>query len=552
MLLRSLALLILLIGVEVPAQAQPSIPPVKLALVIGNSDYSVLNPLANPAVETARVAAALQNAGFRVTHLTNRNAAQMRAALETFSQNARALPPDSVALIYFSGHGFSYRNTNYIIPLGTAPLSAGNIQTEAISLVELTAYVPASPQIASVVVVDACRDVPEGLRDVRLTYTFARSNPPANGLLAFSTAEGSTAADGSSGAGSPFANAFIEMLNRFPGSEIELLFRRVRRAVATATENGQIPVEYNGLIRAASLNGNAQSTRDRRTVFALDLIDNGDAAEGLALARRSALEGDVSAMRIVSDAYRLGNGVAVDRAVALDWARRAAEAGNDDDRAYWSDMVLTSERQPTERGGEARRMLDRLLAAGNRDAIWFTARQAMMRGGAIRARTMNADWARAAQLWERAALLGSGSAATNLGAQYQMGAGVPHDLAQAERWYRLAADMGLPRGMTRLAGILSSYGTRVRTPAQDEEAVRLYRRAIAIGDPEAMFRLSWLAYLGIGMPRDREAAIALIGRAIETSGLRPNSGVPDNARLILEAMRSGQAIVEPMLDSTIQ
>ncbi|MSQ73140.1 MAG: sel1 repeat family protein [Betaproteobacteria bacterium] len=65
---------------------------------------------------------------------------------------------------------------------------------------------------------------------------------------------------------------------------------------------------------------------------------------------------------------------------------------------------------------------------------------------------------RAVQLYEKAAAAGDPAAQSNYGELYETGRGVPRDLPQARRWYRLSADQGFGPGQFNLARMLG-FGT---------------------------------------------------------------------------------------------
>src|SRR3546814_16962531 len=62
------------------------------------------------------------------------------------------------------------------------------------------------------------------------------------------------------------------------------------------------------------------------------------------------------------------------------------------------------------------------------------------------------DYAAAFQAYRGSANRGDAAAQNNLGILYEVGAGVPADSAQAESWYRRAAEQGLPLGQSKPIG----------------------------------------------------------------------------------------------------
>src|SRR5665213_1248484 len=83
--------------------SQPAFAGKRVALVMGNSAYQNVNPLANPKNDSEAMAAMLNSAGFDVVTLKrDLNVTAMRRALRDFSDTVRDA---DVAVVYFAGHG---------------------------------------------------------------------------------------------------------------------------------------------------------------------------------------------------------------------------------------------------------------------------------------------------------------------------------------------------------------------------------------------------------------------------------------------------------------
>ena len=107
--------------------------------------------------------------------------------------------------------------------------------------------------------------------------------------------------------------------------------------------------------------------------------------------------------------------------------------------------------------------------------------------------------------WYRlAAEQGLPAAQNSLGLRYSIGRGVPHDYKEAVRWWRLAAEQEFAEAQYWL-GV--SYEEKRGVPQDNKEALRWYRLAANKGSVAAQHRLG-LAYAngGLGVPKDyREA-----------------------------------------------
>lgn len=97
------------------------------------------------------------------------------------------------------------------------------------------------------------------------------------------------------------------------------------------------------------------------------------------------------------------------------------------------------------------------------------------------------------------ALAGDADAQNDLGDIYREGDGIRHDLKEAVRWYRMAADKGDPYGQNNLG---SMYFNGLGVPYNAEEAVRWYQLAVAQGLGIAQFNLAVCYRDGEGVERD--------------------------------------------------
>ena len=98
----------------------------------------------------------------------------------------------------------------------------------------------------SIVILDACRNLPIARSGRDGSRGLARMEAPNGSFVAYSTAPGAIAADGSGG-NSPFATALVSEMTK-PGQPIEITFRNVRRAVMQATGGKQTPWDSSSLI----------------------------------------------------------------------------------------------------------------------------------------------------------------------------------------------------------------------------------------------------------------------------------------------------------------
>jgi WD40 repeat protein len=224
-----------------PAPQTPAPAGRRVALVIGNRDYGAAT-LANPVFDADLVSAALRGVGFEVLEVTNADFKAMDAALNQFSAMADQA---SVALFYFAGHGFALndgvRPRNYLMST-SADLHATDeliLSHDGLPLDTVISRISKRAQV-TIAFIDACRNDPfhRGVGDRGFDRIVTSNHRQL--FVGMSTQVGKTAIDGEAGKGSPFAQAFAEVIAT-PGLRIDDAFRDLRDRVAARTSGSQRP-----------------------------------------------------------------------------------------------------------------------------------------------------------------------------------------------------------------------------------------------------------------------------------------------------------------------
>jgi uncharacterized caspase-like protein len=227
----------------------PAFAEKRVALVVGNSAYRNVAPLANPVNDSAKIASTLKDAGFDVVD-SRRDlpAADTRRALRDFADRARDA---DIALVYYAGHGIEVDGANYLIPVDARLERDTDIYDEGLSLDRILIAIEPAKKLR-LVILDACRDNPSS-RTMKRTVAsraigqgLAKVEPTSpNVLIAYSAKAGSTAADGD-GENSPFTAALSHHLTK-PGLDVRRAFGFVRDEVLKTTNNRQEPFVYGSL-----------------------------------------------------------------------------------------------------------------------------------------------------------------------------------------------------------------------------------------------------------------------------------------------------------------
>jgi hypothetical protein len=220
----------------------------RLALVIGQSAYRSVQALPNPANDARAVSQLLTDSGFEVTTASDLAQNQMREAVSDFAAKVAAKGPDSVALVFYAGHGLQIDGENFLLPVDIDPKREADIPLQGVRLNDLLNTLTSVPSKMRIMLLDACRNDPFAeigkTAGHGLAIIDARTGVSGT-FVSFSTSPGAVAEDGD-GADSPYTTALLAAA-REPGLSIEDTFKRVRVAVNKATEGRQTPWDSSSL-----------------------------------------------------------------------------------------------------------------------------------------------------------------------------------------------------------------------------------------------------------------------------------------------------------------
>jgi uncharacterized caspase-like protein len=227
------------LGLAATVSAVHALP--RIALVIGNSRYPSM-PLPNPANDASAIAATLKETGFAVDLRLDATKAAMEDAIRRFAETAGK--QKAVGLFYFAGHGLQLSWRNFLVPVDAAPKTADDVPKQAVEIATLLKGLGWASNPMNIVILDACRDNPFET-ELKTGKGLSQMDAPIGTLLAYATAPGNTAADGSGKNGLYTEHLLREM--KKPETRIEDIFKRVRLAVRRASQGLQIPWESTSL-----------------------------------------------------------------------------------------------------------------------------------------------------------------------------------------------------------------------------------------------------------------------------------------------------------------
>ncbi len=226
----------------------PAFAESRLALVIGNSAYRSVAPLPNAQNDANKMSELLGSAGFEVMNTPDLSQDDLRKTIGEFAGKLAAKGPDTVALVFYAGHGIQVDGENFIVPVDVDPKREADIPLQAVRLNDLLNTLNSVPNKTRIVMLDACRNNPfptiSQTTGRGLAMVDTKSGAPGT-FISYSTSPGSEAEDGS-GANSPYTTAVLTVA-REPGLSIEDAFKRVRVSVNEVTQGRQVPWESSSL-----------------------------------------------------------------------------------------------------------------------------------------------------------------------------------------------------------------------------------------------------------------------------------------------------------------
>lgn len=226
----------------------------RIALVIGNGAYINAPPLKNPTNDARDMADTLSKLGFEVEHGVDLNQKQMKFMLRQFGQRLKV---GGQGVFYYAGHGVQSKGSNYLIPVDAQVESDADLEDACVDVQLMLNYMDDAQNGLNIVILDACRTNPFA-RSIRSAESgLAQLDAPTGTLIAYATAPGRVASDGT-GQNGLYTSELLKQM-RVPGLSVTEMFMRVRAEVVKQTNGKQVPWEASSLIGNFSFNAAANS-----------------------------------------------------------------------------------------------------------------------------------------------------------------------------------------------------------------------------------------------------------------------------------------------------
>ncbi len=216
---------------------------VRIALIIGNSAYAGNMALANPSNDAKDMSAALRNMGFGVIEIKDASREQMMAGIAR--ANKELSGKQGVGMLFYAGHGLQLDWHNYMVPVDAKLNSAKDVAANTVDIEVVMKSFQQAGNRMNIVVLDACRDDPFANGKTSSGKGLAPLDAPTGTFLAYATAPGNVAQDGT-GKNGLYTGYLLKELQK-PTAKIEEVFKRVRFAVRKESGGAQVPWETTSL-----------------------------------------------------------------------------------------------------------------------------------------------------------------------------------------------------------------------------------------------------------------------------------------------------------------
>jgi formylglycine-generating enzyme required for sulfatase activity len=205
-----------------------------------------MGSLANPANDARLMATTLRKLGFEVIELEDADLKKMQRAIIDFGEALSTAGSEATGLFYYAGHGLQVDGENYLIPVNAEIGREADVEVEAVAGNLVLKQMDYAGNAVNIVILDACRNNPitRSFRS-QVSGLAEQKRKPRGSFIAYSTAPGDVAADGSR-ENSPYTSALAEAI-QVPGAALEEVFRDVRSRVMAATKQKQIPWDSSSL-----------------------------------------------------------------------------------------------------------------------------------------------------------------------------------------------------------------------------------------------------------------------------------------------------------------
>jgi len=225
------------------------------ALLIANSRYEGLPPLATPLSDGRCLAERLDHLGFDTTLVEDVDMRGLNRSISEFRSKVDRLPTNSSVLFYFAGHGNQSDGENYLMPVDFDPTVSGGWRLHSLTLSILMEELCWRTDQQKLIALDACRT--NGITSVHRSDALGlcgvskeRYHDVHETMILYAAGAGQVARDGGYAGSSPFCRALLDALSG-DGEPLVTLVPKISRNVRGYTGGEQTPWSLGNMIELA-------------------------------------------------------------------------------------------------------------------------------------------------------------------------------------------------------------------------------------------------------------------------------------------------------------
>ena len=222
----------------------------RVALIIGNNDYSSLPHLKNPLNDARLIRDTFKKKGFTILYKENANIREMKKLLRKF---AYKIKEGGMGFYYFSGQSVNVDGKNYQVGIDASLDNKVYISHEAIALNSIIKKMRSAGNRLNVIISDTCRN------SIAITsygnHHFDRGvgrglNPLSNTegiFIAFTTAADEMARDGKKSSNGILTKYFVKNITE-GNANVREVFANIEKDVYAHTDAKKNSVAYNQIM----------------------------------------------------------------------------------------------------------------------------------------------------------------------------------------------------------------------------------------------------------------------------------------------------------------
>ncbi len=214
----------------------------RYALVIGNTNYSSIDPLNNPVNDAIAISGELKKLGFEVDRKDDVSGGNFKLYLDNFKDKIVKNDYDAV-LFYYAGHGFQEAGINYLMPVDIQPGDKMPFQSTNLKKIVSIMEKGKNPNQQNIIIIDACKkQIESSTTTIPKTRSWTQgftetteTEIPEGFFIAFSTQPGKKALDGP-GEHSIYAKSLLQNIGQ-SATHINTIFDEIKNEVVEGSEN---------------------------------------------------------------------------------------------------------------------------------------------------------------------------------------------------------------------------------------------------------------------------------------------------------------------------